>query len=717
MIRFLWVGFIFIWLSPIANAQYNKSDSLKKTLLGLNENVEKIFVLNELSKELREKNTEDALLYAQQAFLLAQKFNHQKGISEALFAIGVAYYDLSSYHKSLDYFNKALSFFKTLSNQKYIVACTRNIGNIHYQTGDFEKALTYYLESLELSEQIEDEIGIAGAYTNIGNVYIKLNYLDKALLYFQNAAKSFETLKDARGIAINNINLGNVYEELGQYNKALIHYQESQKINEKLGYKLAVAESLTNIGGIYIKTNNYNKALEYYLRALKIQETVKDKRGAAITLAGIADIYTRSDNTERSIDYYKKSLDISLEARLKEISKKNYEKLANLYEQKGDLKTAYQYQKLFKLYTDSLFNDAKLKLLSELQVRFDLQNKEKEIEFLNKENNLKEIAYNNQQIDLRNQRFLTTIFVIGIILVLLLAYILYRDMIRKNKINEALMLKNEEISYQKNEIEEKNKQIQKAYTQITDSIRYAQTIQNAILPSHSKMIDSFSDYFIIYRAKDIVSGDFYWVNKIGNQVFVAVVDCTGHGVSGALMSMIGNTLLNEIINENKIYVPSEILEHMHKGVSIALEKRSIDIPLSMEVCLCRLEPVDYDDNKMILTFAGARRPLFYIQNNEMTELKGDKKSVGFNPDDKKVFNDRCLEVQKGGMLYLTTDGFIDQFSPSHKRFGSTRFKELLQSDLFDKDMRQQHHFFEQSLKEHQQNTPQQDDITILGIMV
>ena len=266
-----------------------------------------------------------------------------------------------------------------------------------------------------------------------------------------------------------------------------------------------------------------------------------------------------------------------------------------------------------------------------------------------------------------------------------------------------------EIVRQAEEIQHKN-------NHIMDSIRYAERIQQAILPHDHRVSQLFPEHFILFRPKDIVSGDFYWVNEIDGVVIAAVADCTGHGVPGALMSMIGNTLLNQIVNEKRILDPALILEHLHNGIREALRQEHAESESQdgMDLCLCRIEPGR-------VVYAGSRRPLYVVTRQpdqpELIEIKGDRKSIGgMQKEDKRVFTNHEFQVTEPVMLYLSSDGFADQPSEQGQKFSTRRFREFL-THLARHSAERQYELIVAELEAHQGNEVQRDDLTVVGICV
>jgi serine phosphatase RsbU (regulator of sigma subunit) len=300
-------------------------------------------------------------------------------------------------------------------------------------------------------------------------------------------------------------------------------------------------------------------------------------------------------------------------------------------------------------------------------------------------------------------------FTIGLIVLLSFLVILTFLLIK-------LRIANKQIRSQRDILDLQNKNI-------TASIRYGMTIQQAMLPDEH-VLDNLFDTFIIYMPKDIVSGDFYWFSGFGEKKaeksnqFIAVVDCTGHGVPGAFMSMIGNRLLNDIVNERQVDDPKEILELLNREVRIALRQEQTDNNDGMDILLCRFEKKK--NNAFSITFSGAKRTLYVVrkENNELISLKGDRKSIGGigEKTESLEFSNQELTLFKGDRLYMLTDGMIDQNGPARKRFGSKKFEELITS-MEDSNMDQEREIFIKNLSDFMKDEVQRDDITLLGIKV
>lgn len=249
---------------------------------------------------------------------------------------------------------------------------------------------------------------------------------------------------------------------------------------------------------------------------------------------------------------------------------------------------------------------------------------------------------------------------------------------------------------------------------IRSSIKYAKNIQQAILPE-KKLIDQYFDSFIIYQPKDVVSGDFYWFSKTEKKTIFAVVDCTGHGVPGAFMSLIGSQLLNKIVNEKKIIDPAQILENLNKEIIESLHQDDSNNNDGMDLCICTIEKVG---SNYQITFAGAKNTIIVYKSKEktVTKLKSDAHSLGGKSLIGKnyTFTNQTLELESGDMIYLYTDGIIDLNNSNRKRYGTSKLMTLLEN-IAQQDMKQQEIAILESMYEHNNENDQRDDITLVGL--
>jgi len=371
---------------------------------------------------------------------------------------------------------------------------------------------------------------------------------------------------------------------------------------------------------------------------------------------------------------------------------------------------------------DSLFNEQSSKKIAEMQARFDAEKKDKKIQLLKKANQIKNLEAKKNKIWMASLAG-------GLILIFVLAAVIYNRYKIKQKANALLeeqnqfiSQQNEEINVQKDQLEDSNQKLEKRNKQITDSINYASRIQQSILPSDEFISNLLPDSFILFKPRDIVSGDFYWFSKKNNKILLAAVDCTGHGVPGAFMSMIGNTLLNEIINEKEVTKPADILEQLNSGIKKALHQnvlsRSIGRQETSSSDGMDLSLVSIDPEKRSLTFAGAKRPLYITSNGTLNEIKGNVLGIGGSrKKTTKKFTQHEYSVKKSDIIYLFSDGYSDQFGgPDNTKFMTERFKRLL-VDIHSLPMDEQRQKLESIIEEWKGGNRQIDDILMMGVRI
>jgi serine phosphatase RsbU (regulator of sigma subunit) len=269
----------------------------------------------------------------------------------------------------------------------------------------------------------------------------------------------------------------------------------------------------------------------------------------------------------------------------------------------------------------------------------------------------------------------------------------------------------EEVVRQKEEVERQSRKVVELYKNVTDSIRYAKRLQESILPPEKRIKELLPDSFVLYRPKDIVSGDFYWVEKVDNKVMFAAVDCTGHGVPGAFMSLVGHNGLNQSIKEHGITKPSDVLRDLNRISYETLHKdRDQFVRDGMDMALCALDP-----DRLILEYAGANCPLYLVREGEVVPFPPDKRPIGGFDLGDQGFTDHRIQLRKGDVIYIFSDGYADQFGgPKGKKFLYRRFRELLVS-IHDKPMDRQKGMLLEALNQWRGAQEQVDDILVIGM--
>ncbi len=291
-----------------------------------------------------------------------------------------------------------------------------------------------------------------------------------------------------------------------------------------------------------------------------------------------------------------------------------------------------------------------------------------------------------------------------------------RDELAENErvLEQKVAQRTEEVVEQKEEVERQRQKVEGLYKDLTDSIRYAQRLQNSILPSEDWISERLSDFFILFKPKDIVSGDFYWFEETDGKLVYSAVDCTGHGVPGAFMSLVGHNGLDQAVNEHKLQKPSDILDDLNKLTSESLNKTSegASVKDGMDLALCTL---DLKNNK--LEYAGANNPLYFIRDGEFTQIKGDKVPIGGDQEGEHQYTNHELDIRSGDVIYIFSDGYPDQFGgPKGKKFKYKPFKELLLAE-HHRPMSEQQKLLDQTIEEWRGELEQIDDILVIGVRI
>jgi serine phosphatase RsbU (regulator of sigma subunit) len=346
---------------------------------------------------------------------------------------------------------------------------------------------------------------------------------------------------------------------------------------------------------------------------------------------------------------------------------------------------------------DTIFNEESNKQMTEMETKYETEKKDKEIQLLNKDKTI-------QSTELEKQKMVRNSFIGGFLLVLALAFFILRGYNQKQKANQLLEEKNTTIENQKQIVEEHQKEI-------IDSITYAKRIQEAILPPEKYVKDHLPESFILYQPKDIVAGDFYWMEIMNDIVFIAVADCTGHGVPGAMVSVVCSTALNRAVKEFGILETGKILDKVTELVIETFERSDSDVKDGMDISLIAI-----NKKTKQVQWSGANNPLWYIDNGILIEVKADKQPIG-KFENNKPFNSHLISYNEGNVFYLFTDGYADQFGgPKGKKFKYAQLKELIIANHL-KAISEQQRILSETLTSWKGNMSQVDDICIIGIKV
>lgn len=601
---------------------------------------------------------------------------------------------------SIKYLLKAYDFAKPHHNNRLLSDITNKLGNSYYYISDYNNSLKYFIASLRVCENDRNSLGIAGCHNNIGTIYLELGETNKALKHHEQALKLRldykPTSNDVQNmIAMSYGNIGRTYFTMSQYTKALEYYKLCYDLSKQLGNKKREALMLNNIGSLYGEQKNYKEAFYYFNEAYDLYKDLDSKENIALCLNNIAEVHFRNNEYEKSIEQYKASLIIATELSSLSDMKTSYEGLHNCYLALNDYKTAHEYLTKYSDIKDSIFNEVNASELNNLMTKFDADSKDKEIKLLMSAQSLKDAQIKNGQI-------ITYASIIVVILVSVFAIYIYYMLRLKQKINKELDVKNQkiEIAY---------KLIDSKQTDILDSINYARRIQYELLANHDFLKKSLKDFFIMFKPKDIVSGDFYWATETSDNFYLAVCDCTGHGVPGAFMSLLSIGFLNEAINEKGIVEPNEIFNYTRDRLILSISKEGQRDGFD-GVLICK------NKNTGIITYAAANNAPVLVSDCKICVLPKDRMPVG-QSERATPFNLFSIPAKSNDILYLYTDGYADQFGGNKGK----KLKNKLVNELILKHsalpMNEQGKIHDNEFNVWKGNFEQVDDVLIVGITI
>lgn len=672
-------------------------------------------------------NLDQATLMLKSAYAIRVKLGDVRKLSRTADVLGDIYYQWGQYDKSKAYYTQSLNIRKRVKDTYGIARVLVNIGNCDAKHGNYQVAIKSFQDASKYFEKISERDGISNCLFSIGRVYeyqvqsemsVENNMINyrKALEYYNNALNIFKDTDNKNGIANCMMAIANVYTRIA-YSEYTVKYKENwedsilhipakeiekefarskDRYSQALEIARAIGDTqnemvvLVNLAQIAVYERQYNRATDYNLKALKTSQSLGLTYQVAVAYNGLGDVNYRKGNFPEAIENYGKGLRLALQSGHRELTRSIYQRLSQVYEKSGNAQEALKYHKLFVVVKDSIFSDESQKTLSLMQTRFETAKKEQAIKQLNTETAL-------QNSVIQRQKLMILTFVVGFLIIMVFVILLFK-LYRKIKWNNKLLNeKNVLISHQKQEI--------------TDSIRYASRIQTSVLPPLERFSKLLPNSFVLFLPRDIVSGDFYWITAIENRVIVVAADCTGHGVPGAFMSMLGVSFLDEIVSKESIFAPNCILDKLREHIKRTLSQtgKKDEQKDGMDIALC---VIDTDARKV--DYSGAYNPLYLVRDGELQEFKANKMPIGIHITDNEPFTCTSVDYIPGDMFFIFSDGYADQFGGKDgKKFMSKPFKRLL-TDVATLPAEEQRQRIFDAHKEWKGDHDQVDDILVIG---
>jgi serine phosphatase RsbU (regulator of sigma subunit) len=644
-----------------ANVYSQNLDSLRTVLQNEKQDTNRINAWNTVGRSCILKGkfiTADSLI--RRALKLSQKVKFEKGLFNSLTNLGVIYYYQQNYPEALNNYLEALKIAERKNDKALMARAMANVGLIYENQGENDKTLEYYFKGLKLKEELNEPVGVRAILTNIGRVYGKKGEDSVALIYYDRSLK-LSREGGAKGmIALNLYEIARVFEADTNIRMALENYLEALRFAEESGDKVLAPTIKEKIGTIYLGQKKYKEAEHILLSGLQTADAIGGL-GNQQTLSG---------------------------------------KLSALYVELKDWPKAYKYYKKHKEIEDVISNESKTKELVKNMMNLEFDKKQA-IERIEQEK--KDALAAEELEDHKTQR---NYFIAGFALLLIVALVVYRSYRQTQKANRIIAAQKELVEEQKDLIEEKHKEI-------TDSINYAERIQRSFLATKELLDSHLRDYFVLFQPKDIVSGDFYWASTLRNGNFALVTaDSTGHGVPGAIMSILNiSSLENAVKEENE---PAAILNHTRRNIIERLKKdgSAEGGKDGMDASL-----IIFDKHKKKLYLAAANNPVWIVRGTQTIDIKPDKMPVGKHDKENVSFNQHEIELQKGDVVYTLTDGFPDQFGGKKgKKFMIRNLRELLLANAH-LPMDQQKKLLQTTFTNWVGALEQVDDVTIVGVRI
>ncbi|MBC7411631.1 MAG: SpoIIE family protein phosphatase [Bacteroidia bacterium] len=626
-------------------------------------------------------------------------------ICDAYYRIGNYYFtDTQLIDKTIIYYKNALKVATKLKSEKRIGRINRKLAQCYRNLKQDQECLKYYLKALPYYESLNDGnsemcniyyslakiYGENGVYT-YSNIYLykilgNLNKVDKSFFGFAFTSSNNQ-------LALNNIEQHQIDSAIYYQTKNYI-YNKANKDSNNLLFDYC------NLAKCYLLKKDYYTCEQFCKEGLYLAKKLKDSTFVDVEL------YTYLGGMYNKQGKYKQAVKTLYPVTIAPINYADYlecveafKEISYSYSKLKQYDSAYYYITKYHFILDDVYSRDNMQKFNQLGSNYEIDNRENKIALLNKDNEINDAK-------LKQQRIL--FYGIGIVLLLMiaLALFIYKNLKAKQTANLLLQLKNDEINKAHSLLERKNELIH-------DSIIYAQHIQELLMPGDADLIEFSQEYFIFYQPKDFVSGDIYWINKIdNNNIIVSAVDCTGHGVPGAMMSILAYDLLEYAVNEQKITEPAAILNcikhRIKEKLKLAIAKEFHE---GMDLSLCKLNIVTN-----VLTYSGARNSIIVVRNNEVIELTVDRQSINVNTIND--FTQSTFAMQPNDMVYLFSDGFADQKGgPNNKKVYYSKFKTILQH-IASMPCDAQHEHVTVFINEWMYNqTLQIDDMMVIGFRI
>lgn len=602
-----------------------------------------------------------------------------------------------------EYFTVAVRLANELQNKEKIAATFNNLGVLYYRQGDYSRSIEYYSKGLSIMESANNYKAMAGALNNIANIYREIGDTAKALTMYMRGLSTGKKGDAKNWQAVSLSSIGEIYASQEKQDSAELLFKEALELDKSIGNKQGVASQLANLSKISLKKGNFDDAKQKADSALMLFKDVHDLRATGVTLGMLGEYYYKKKDISNAIISDQQALDLLMSIGQIQEAESVAGSLYSLYKMKPDYKKALESKEIYDQLHDSLQNEKNTKAVIRQEYKYEYE-KQTALDSIKHE---VEIGKKDAELKVKRQVQLTLFA--GLLLTLIFSIFIYNRFKISKQQNVIIEKQKSQVEQKHLEAEAQRALVEEKNREIVDSINYAKRLQQAILPPMKLVKEFLPESFIIYKPKAIVAGDFYWIERKNNHILFAAADCTGHGVPGAMVSVICNNALNRSLREYGYTEPGKILDKTREIVIQEFEKSEDEVKDGMDISLCSIE-------NNTLRWAGANNPLWIFRKGEMIEYKPNKQPIGKYASQLN-FDTHEIALVKGDTIYIFTDGFADQFGGEKgKKFKASNLKTLLLS-IQDKDMRAQKEIIDNVFETWKGKYEQVDDVCLIGVRI
>lgn len=665
------------------------------------------------SKDTLKSDIAAAEELARQALSMARQANYHKGQIRALSQLGQISFKKGDYTESLRFYHRVDSLLGAEQQSEAYVQMQRGISDVKLELGFYEEAFEHLALALKAAKTRGDTSLMGPLMSAFGNLYFYQQNYRQAFKYYRKSLQLNRAIGEPTGVGNSYNNLASTFHALHQPDSSMYYLEKANAVYRKLNDRGRLSVNLNNLSILARQQGSLKKSQAYVIKALALNKALENQKGMGENYLSLAALKSKRAQFDSALYYASRSLQLARTIENTDLERQSLNVLSGIFEEMGMHKQSLHFYRLYQKIEDSLVNAQFNTKMAEMQSRLNFELKEKENQLLKKQQALLEEKA-------RRRNVYNYALAGGVALSFFSLFLLFNRYRVKEKSNRALEERNAEIILQRDDIQAQSQELQRAYfaiqhknRKITDSIHYARRIQRALSLQPEVMGAGFADHFVFFFPKDIVSGDFYWGAEIGQKQILIVADCTGHGVPGAFMTMLGNTYLNDLVHEKQISEPAELLYQIQWRLKEQLadpakEEEDSEDGIDLSVLVRQGNEAAY---------AGMKNSLVHIRAGELMEYRGNRTAHKMMDQQTNPFSEEAFALKPGDRLFMFTDGYPDQFGGEKgRKFMVKRLRELLLSSS-DQPLQKQYKELEQTFLDWKGSYEQTDDILLVGWQV